>query len=499
MEQYLLALDQGTTSSRCIVFDREGNIRSQVNREFQQFYPQDGWVEQDPTEIWASQMGVVVETMLKMGITASQVAAIGITNQRETVVVWERESGNPICRAIVWQCRRTAEQCAKWKAEGLEPLIHEKTGLLLDPYFSASKLKWILDNVPGARSRAEKGELCFGTVDSWLIYRLTGGKVHATDPSNASRTMLFNIHTMDWDEELLSIFDIPRAMLPQVKPSSGLFGYTDQGLFGGQIPIAGVAGDQQSALFGQCCLNAGDVKNTYGTGGFLLMNTGNTPVSSKQGLLTTVGWRIGNEVSYVLEGSVFTCGAVIQWLRDGMKLFKKASETEKMANKVPDTAGVYLVPAFVGLGAPYWDAYARASIQGLTRAATANHIVRAALEAMAYQTVDVLDAMRQEAPFPIGSIRVDGGAAANNFLLQFQSDVLGIPLTRPSCVETTAKGAASLAALGVGYYSGFEEMKRTWKTDRVFAPTMGAEQRETLLRGWHKAVERSLAWAKVES
>lgn len=496
MKQYLLALDQGTTSSRCIVFDREGNICSQVNREFRQFYPQDGWVEQDPTEIWASQMGVVVETMLKMGIVASDVAAIGITNQRETVVVWERESGKPICPAVVWQCRRTAEDCATWKREGLEEEIHSRTGLLLDPYFSASKLKWILDHIPDARARAERGELCFGTVDSWLIYRLTGGKVHATDPSNASRTMLFNIHTMEWDDELLRIFQIPRAMLPEVKPSSGLFGYADKHLFGGEIPIAGVAGDQQSALFGQCCLQAGDVKNTYGTGGFMLMNTGSTPISSKQGLLTTVGWKLGNEVNYVLEGSVFTCGAVIQWLRDGLRLFRKASETEKMASRVPDTAGVYLVPAFVGLGAPYWDAYARGTIQGLTRAATADHIVRAALEAMAYQTVDVLDAMRKEAPFPIGSIRVDGGAAANNFLLQFQADMLGVPLTRPSCVETTAKGAASLAALGVGYYTDVEELKRAWKADRVFAPSMTEEKREQLLNGWHKAVERSTGWAK---
>ncbi len=496
MEQYLLALDQGTTSSRCIVFDREGNICSQVNREFKQFYPQDGWVEQDPTEIWASQMGVVVETMLKMSITAADVAAIGITNQRETVVVWERESGRPIYPAIVWQCRRTAKACEELKRQGLDREIRERTGLLTDPYFSATKLKWILENVAGARERAERGELCFGTVDSWLINRLTDGAVHATDPSNAARTMLFNIHTMEWDEALLRIFKIPRAMLPEVKPSSGLFGHTAKHLFGGQIPIAGVAGDQQSALFGQCCLEAGDVKNTYGTGGFLLMNTGSTPVRSEQGLLTTVGWQIGDRVTYVLEGSVFTCGSVIQWLRDGLKLFRHASDTEKMALRVEDTAGVYVVPAFVGLGAPYWDAYARGSIQGLTRAATADHIVRAALEAMAYQTADVLEVMKKETPFPIGSIRVDGGAAANNFLLQFQADVLGVPLTRPVCVETTAKGAAGLAALGVGYYASVEELKASWKSDRQFLPQMPQEKREALLNGWHRAVERSLGWAK---
>ena len=496
MEQYLLALDQGTTSSRCIVFDREGNICSQVNREFRQFYPQDGWVEQDPTEIWASQMGVVVETMLKMGLSAADVAAIGITNQRETVVVWEKESGKPIYPAIVWQCRRTAEDCNEWKCQGVENEICEKTGLLLDPYFSATKIRWILDHVSGSRARAERGELLFGTVDTWLIYHLTNGEVHATDPSNAARTMLFNIHRMEWDRDLLKLFDIPEAMLPQVKPSSGLFGYTAKHLFGGRIPIAGVAGDQQSALFGQCCLEAGDVKNTYGTGGFLLMNTGNTPVHSKQGLLTTVGWQIGDQVNYVLEGSVFTCGAVIQWLRDGLKLFSKASDTEKMAMRVPDSAGVYLVPAFVGLGAPYWDSYARASIQGVTRAVKSEHIVRAALEAMAYQTVDVLNVMRQEAPFSIGSLRVDGGASANNFLLQFQADVLGISLERPSCVETTAKGAASLAALGVGYYSDVEELKQSWKSDRVFTPAMTEEARKKLLDGWHKAVERSLKWAE---
>ncbi len=496
MKRYLLALDQGTTSSRCIVFDREGNIRSQVNRAFRQFYPQDGWVEQDPTEIWASQMGVVVETMLKMGITARDIAAIGITNQRETAIVWEKESGKPIYPAIVWQCRRTAEQCEDWKRQGVETEIRERTGLLLDPYFSATKIAWILDHVDGARARAERGELLFGTVDSWLIYNLTDGRVHATDPSNAARTMLYNIYTMEWDRELLKLFGIPEAMLPEVKPSAGVFGYTAEHLFGGQIPIAGVAGDQQSALFGQCCLEAGDVKNTYGTGGFLLMNTGNAPVKSDQGLLTTVGWKIGDQVNYVLEGSVFICGAVIQWLRDGLHLFENSSDTERMARSVSDSAGVYLVPAFVGLGAPYWDPYARASIQGLTRGVTSEHIVRAALEAMAYQTVDVLNAMKKETPFPIRSLRVDGGASSNNFLLQFQSDILGVPLERPACIETTAKGAASLAGLGVGYYSDLEELKKLWRSDRVFLPGMDDREREKRLQGWHKAVERSLGWVQ---
>ncbi len=496
MKKYLLALDQGTTSSRCIIFDRAGNIRSQVNREFRQFYPMDGWVEQDPTEIWASQMGVAVEAMLQFGITTEDVAAIGITNQRETTVVWDRKSGKPICPAIVWQCRRTAQACEEMKKQGLESMIRSKTGLLLDPYFSASKLRWILDNVPNAQERAERGELLFGTVDSWLIYNLTDGKVHATDPSNAARTMLFNIHTMQWDKELLELFRIPAEMLPQVLPSSGIFGYTAKHLLGGEIPISGVAGDQQAALFGQCCLEAGDVKNTYGTGGFLLMNTGENPLISKGGLLTTVGWQIGERVNYVLEGSVFTCGAVIQWLRDGLKLFERASDTERMATSVEDSAGIYFVPAFVGLGAPYWDPFARGSVQGLTRAATSAHLVRAALEAMAYQTADVLCAMQKEAPFPIGSIRVDGGAAANNFLLQFQADILGIPLSRPSCVETTAKGAAGLAALAVGYYQDLEELKGAWHADRCFTPQMGEKKRASLLAGWKKAVERSLRWAE---
>ena len=495
-QSYLMALDQGTTSSRCILFDRQGTICSQVNREFKQYYPNDGWVEQDPTEIWASQMGVAVEAMLKLGIGPADVAAIGITNQRETVIVWERETGKPIHPAIVWQCRRTAEECAALKQQGIEPEIHTRTGLLADPYFSATKLAWILDHVDGARARAERGELLFGTIDTWLIWHLTAGRVHATDPSNAARTLLFNIHTMQWDEELLRLFRIPACMLPEVRPSSGVFGVSDPNLFGKEIPIAGVAGDQQSALFGQCCFDAGDVKNTYGTGGFLLMNTGDRPINSSQGLLTTVGWKIGGETRYVLEGSVFMCGAIVQWLRDGMKLFRHARDTEAMARSVADSAGVYLVPAFVGLGAPYWDAYARGSIQGLTRAVKSEHIVRAALEAMAYQTADVLDAMQKDAPFPIRSVRVDGGASANNFLLEFQADILGLEIMRPMCVETTALGAAFLAGLGVGYYSDAGSIRSDWKPERRFTPAMEPARREALLRGWHRAVERSLRWAE---
>lgn len=496
MKQYLLALDQGTTSSRCIIFNRSGEIVSRVQREFAQLFPRDGWVEHDATEIWASQMGVAVEAMLSIGASAQDVAAIGITNQRETVVVWDRESGEPICPAIVWQCRRTAEYCDALKRSGAEGEIRARTGLLIDPYFSASKLKWILDHVEGARARAERGELLFGTIDSWLIYRLTGGRVHATDPSNAARTMLFNIHTLQWDEELLRLFEIPAAMLPEVRPSSGFFGETDPRLFGGSIPIMGVAGDQQAALFGQCCFEAGEVKNTYGTGGFMLMNTGSTPVLSQQGLLSTVGWQIGDKVSYVMEGSVFVCGAVIQWLRDGLGLIKNAADSERMARKVADNAGVYLVPAFVGLGAPYWDSYARGCIQGLTRAANKYHIVRAALESMAYQTADVLSTMQKEIDRPIASLRVDGGASANDFLMQFQADVLGVPILRPACVETTAWGAASLAGLAAGVYASLEELRSERRLDRSFAPTMPIEKRESLLGGWHRAVERSLAWAE---
>lgn len=493
MERYLLALDQGTTSSRCILFNRQGEAVSKVQREFSQIFPREGWVEHDATEIWASQMGVALEAMLLKGIGADEIAAIGITNQRETTVVWEKETGKPICNAIVWQCRRTAELCEELKRQGLEETVRARTGLLIDPYFSATKLRWILDHVEGAQERAEKGELLFGTVDSWLIYQLTGGRVHATDPSNAARTMLFNIHTMQWDEELLRIFRIPACMLPRVLPSSGIFGYTDPALFGKSIPIAGVAGDQQAALFGQCGFASGDAKNTYGTGGFLLMNTGDRPITPKQGLLSTVGWQIGERTSYVLEGSVFVCGAVIQWLRDGLGLLKHASDSEKMALRVKDNGGVYLVPAFVGLGAPYWDPYARGSLHGLTRGTGKDHIVRAALESMAYQTADVLLAMQEETGLPLRSLCVDGGASQNGFLLQFQADLLGIPLLRPACVETTAFGAASLAGLAVGVYESLDELRAIRRIDREFCPTMSAQERTKLYDGWKDAVRRSLS------
>ena len=492
MERYLLALDQGTTSSRCILFNRQGEAVSKVQREFSQIFPREGWVEHDATEIWASQMGVALEAMLLKGIGADEIAAIGITNQRETTVVWERETGKPICNAIVWQCRRTAELCEELKRQGLEETVRARTGLLIDPYFSATKLRWILDHVAGAQERAEKGELLFGTVDSWLIYQLTGGRVHATDPSNAARTMLFNIHTMQWDEELLRLFRIPACMLPRVLPSSGIFGYTDPALFGKSIPIAGVAGDQQAALFGQCGFASGDAKNTYGTGGFLLMNTGDRPITPKQGLLSTVGWQIGERTSYVLEGSVFVCGAVIQWLRDGLGLLKTAADSEKMALRVKDNGGVYLVPAFVGLGAPYWDPYARGSLHGLTRGTGKDHVVRAALESMAYQTADVLLAMQEETGLPLRSLCVDGGASQNGFLLQFQADLLGIPLLRPACVETTAFGAAALAGLAVGVYESLDELRAIRRIDREFCPTMTAEERERLYSGWKDAVRRSL-------
>ena len=493
MERYLLALDQGTTSSRCILFNPQGEAVSKVQREFSQIFPREGWVEHDATEIWASQMGVALEAMLLKGIGADEIAAIGITNQRETTVVWEKETGKPICNAIVWQCRRTAELCEELKRQGLEETVRARTGLLIDPYFSATKLRWILDHVEGAQQRAEKGELLFGTVDSWLIYQLTGGRVHATDPSNAARTMLFNIHTMQWDEELLRIFRIPACMLPRVLPSSGIFGYTDPALFGKSIPIAGVAGDQQAALFGQCGFASGDAKNTYGTGGFLLMNTGDRPITPKQGLLSTVGWQIGERTSYVLEGSVFVCGAVIQWLRDGLGLLKHAADSEKMALRVKDNGGVYLVPAFVGLGAPYWDPYARGSLHGLTRGTEKDHIVRAALESMAYQTADVLLAMQEETGLPLRSLCVDGGASQNGFLLQFQADLLGIPLLRPACVETTAFGAASLAGLAVGVYESLDELRAIRRIDREFCPTMSAQERTKLYDGWKDAVRRSLS------
>ncbi len=493
MKQYLMALDQGTTSSRCIIFDRKGNMLATASGEFTQFFPREGWVEHNPTEIFECQLKVAKAALEKSGLSASDIAAIGITNQRETTVVFEKATGRPIYPAIVWQCRRTGNMCEKLKAEGHAERIREKTGLAIDPYFSATKLAWILDNVPGARARAERGELLFGTIDTWLIYRLTEGHVHATDPSNAARTMLFNIHTLQWDEELLRLFDIPAAMLPEVLPSAGYFGSTT--LLGDNIPITGVAGDQQAALFGQCCFESGSIKNTYGTGGFLLMNTGGQPVSSKNGLLTTVGWQIGRETTYVLEGSVFICGAAIQWLRDGIGLLATAAESEALAASVPDSGGVYFVPAFVGLGTPYWNANARGTIVGLTRGTTRAHLTRATLEAMAFQTVDVVDAMRRDTGLAVPALRVDGGATANNLLLSLQSDLLGLDICRPTCIETTALGAANLAGLAAGLFADTKEIAALAGIDRTFTPTITAAEREKRLAAWHKAVDAAVHYS----
>lgn len=494
-QKYLLALDQGTTSSRCIIFGRDGNILSVAQREFTQFYPQSGWVEHDALEIFDTQLAVAAEAVEKLGASPDEIAAIGITNQRETTVVWDRSTGKPICPAIVWQCRRTAEYCDSLKARGLTDMIRQKTGLIIDAYFSATKLRWILENIPGARERAEAGELLFGTVDCYLIWRLTEGKVHATDVSNASRTMLFNINTLEWDKELLTLFGIPEAMMPSVVPSSGAIGYTK--MLGGNIPIAGVAGDQQAALFGQCCFEPGGVKNTYGTGGFMLLNTGDRPVFSENGLLTTVAWQLGDKkVCYALEGSTFVCGAAIQWLRDGLGLIKKASESEAVALRVPDNGGVYLVPAFVGLGAPWWDAYARGAVFGITRGTTREHIVRATIESMAYQTYDLLATMEKDAGMTMTSLKVDGGASSNNLLLSFQSDICDLPIIRPSCVETTALGAARLAGLGVGFYSDTDEITAFRGEETRFEPSMDISRRRYLLSMWHKAAKSVLGWAK---
>lgn len=491
MADYIMALDQGTTSSRAIIFDKEGRICSIKQKEFTQLFPQNGWVEHDPKEIWASQMSVMMEARETMGIRPDEIAAIGITNQRETTIVWERSTGKPVYPAIVWQCRRTADRIKELKAEGYDKVIREKTGLIVDPYFSATKIEWILDNVPGARQRALDGELMFGTVDTWLIYKLTGGKVHATDYTNASRTMLFNIHTLEWDRELLSKFNIPESMLPEVKNSSEIYGYTNKEIFGGEIPIAGVAGDQQAALFGQCCFKAGDVKNTYGTGCFLLMNTGDKAVTSKQGLLTTIAIGLGGKVSYALEGSVFVAGAAIKWLRDEMKLIDSAADTEHISLSVPDSNGVYVVPAFTGLGAPYWDAYARGAVFGLTRGTSKAHFVRATVESLAYETWDVLRAMEADSGLSITSLRVDGGASANNFLLQFQADIQNAQIVRPEITETTALGAAYLAGLAVGYYDSLEEIEGYWKAGRQFVPEIDEDKRKKLLAGWMDAVDRT--------
>lgn len=493
MKQYLLAMDQGTTSCRAIIFSSDGTMVGTAQKEFTQIFPHDGWVEHDPTEIWATQIGVAHEALAKTGLDGVDIAAIGITNQRETTVVWDKHTGKPVYNAIVWQCRRTADYCDSLKEQGYGDVVRAKTGLLIDSYFSATKIRWILQNVPGAMEKAQNGDLLFGTVDTWLIWMLTGGKVHATDPSNAARTMLYNIHELCWDAELLELFGIPACMLPEVLPSSGVFGYTKLSLFGAEVPIAGVAGDQQAALFGQCCFDKGDVKNTYGTGGFMLMNTGETAVTSQNGLVTSIAWRIGDKTQYVLEGSVFVCGAAVQWLRDGLGIIRSSADTEKLARSVPDNGGVYFVPAFVGLGAPYWDPYARGSIVGLTRAATKAHIVRATLEAMAYQTADVLAVMEQEAGTAVNSLKVDGGASANKFLLQFQADVTGKQIVRPCCIETTALGAACLAGLAVGVYDSLDAIHQIYRPDAQFDAQMSDEQRNTLYNGWKKAVERTLS------
>ncbi len=493
MKQYLLAMDQGTTSCRAIIFSSDGAMVGTAQKEFTQIFPHDGWVEHDPTEIWATQIGVAHEALAKTGLDGADIAAIGITNQRETTVVWDKHTGKPIYNAIVWQCRRTADYCDFLKEQGYGEMVRAKTGLLIDSYFSATKIRWILQNVPGAKEKAQNGDLLFGTVDTWLIWMLTGGKVHATDPSNAARTMLYNIHGLCWDAELLELFGIPACMLPLVLPSSGVFGYTKPSLFGTEVPIAGVAGDQQAALFGQCCFDKGDVKNTYGTGGFMLMNTGETAVTSQNGLVTSIAWRIGDKTQYVLEGSVFVCGAAVQWLRDGLGIIRSSADTEKLARSVPDNGGVYFVPAFVGLGAPYWDPYARGSIVGLTRAATKAHIVRATLEAMAYQTADVLAVMEKEANAPVNSLKVDGGASANKFLLQFQADIMGKQIVRPSCIETTALGAACLAGLAVGVYDSLDAIRSIYHPDAQFDAQMTPGQRDTLYDGWKKAIGRTLS------
>nr|WP_303182687.1 glycerol kinase GlpK [Lachnoclostridium phocaeense] len=498
MKQFVMALDAGTTSNRCILFDKQGNICSVAQKEFTQYFPKPGWVEHDADEIWSTQLGVAVEAMSKIGAEATDIAAIGITNQRETVIVWDKKTGEPVCNAIVWQCRRTAGFCDKLIAEGLEDMIRRKTGLKIDAYFSATKIKWILDHVEGARQRAERGELLFGTVETWLIWKLTKGKVHVTDYSNASRTMLFNINTLQWDEDILKLLDIPVTMLPEVKPSSCIYGESDPSYFGGSIPIGGAAGDQQSALFGQTCFQPGEAKNTYGTGCFLLMNTGEKPVFSDNGLLTTIAWGLDGKVNYALEGSIFVAGAAIQWLRDEMRLIDSSEDSEYMANKVPDTNGCYVVPAFTGLGAPHWDPYARGTIVGITRGVNKYHVIRATLESLAYQVNDVLKAMEADAGITLSSLKVDGGASANNFLMQSQADISNAPVNRPRCVETTAMGAAYLAGLAVGYWENKEEVLKNWASDRIFMPQIPEEERENKIRGWNKAVRYAYHWAKDE-
>ena len=498
MGKYVMALDQGTTSSRCILFDKKGNICSVAQKEFTQIYPKPGWVEHNPMEIWSSQLAVLTEAMAMVGAAPSDISGIGITNQRETTIVWDKKTGEPVYNAIVWQCRRTAEKIDELIGQGYGDMIREKTGLVPDAYFSGTKIAWILDHVPGARERAEKGELLFGTVDTWLIYNLTKGAVHVTDYTNASRTMLFDIHKLCWDEELLKLLAIPRSMLPEVKPSSCIYGYTDSSVTGGEIPIAGIAGDQQAALFGQCCFEKGQVKNTYGTGCFLLMNTGKEAIASRNGLITTIAASTGNEVEYALEGSVFVAGAAIQWLRDGMRMIKTAAQTEEYADKVEDTAGVYIVPAFAGMGAPYWNPYARGTVVGITRGCQKEHFIRAALESIAYQTADVLKAMEEDAGISIAGLKVDGGASANDFLMQFQADILGGTVYRPKCIETTALGAAYLAGLATGYFESKEEICENWELSREFTHEMSENHRKELLKGSKKAVKCALYLTSLE-
>lgn len=498
MAKYVMALDAGTTSNRCILFNEKGEMCSVAQKEFTQYFPKPGWVEHDANEIWSTQLGVAVEAMSKIGATAEDIAAIGITNQRETAIVWDKETGEPVYHAIVWQCRRTSEYCDSLKAKGLTDTFREKTGLVIDAYFSGTKVKWILDNVEGAREKAEAGKLLFGTVETWLIWKMTKGKVHVTDYSNASRTMLFNIKDLTWDKEILAELDIPESMLPEAKPSSCVYGEADPSFFGGPIPIGGAAGDQQAALFGQTCFTAGEAKNTYGTGCFLLMNTGEKPVYSKNGLVTTIAWGLDGKVNYALEGSIFVAGAAVQWLRDEMKLVDSSPDSEYMARKVKDTNGCYVVPAFTGLGAPHWDQYARGTIVGLTRGVNKYHIIRATLESLAYQVNDVIAAMEADSGITLSALKVDGGACANNFLMQFQSDIINAPVNRPVCVETTAMGAAYLAGLAVGYWQNKEEVIKNWQIDKVFKPEMEEDIRKKSIAGWNKAVKCSYGWAKED-
>ena len=498
MAKYVMALDSGTTSNRCILFDESGRIRSVAQKEFIQHFPKPGWVEHDAGEIWSTQLSVAREAMNQIEATAEDIAAIGITNQRETTIVWDKNTGQPVYHAIVWQCRRTSEYCDSLKAKGLEEKFRQKTGLVIDAYFSATKVKWILDNVEGARERAEKGELLFGTVETWLIWKLTKGAVHVTDYSNASRTMMFNINTLEWDDEILTELDIPKSMLPEPKPSSCVYGKADPSFLGGEIPIAGAAGDQQAALFGQTCFNAGEAKNTYGTGCFLLMNTGEKPIFSKNGLVTTIAWGLDGKVNYALEGSIFVAGAAIQWLRDELRIIDSAPDSEYMAKKVKDTHGCYVVPAFTGLGAPHWDQYARGTIVGITRGVNKYHIIRATLESIAYQVNDVLEAMKADSGIDLAALKVDGGASANDFLMQTQSDVINAPVNRPQCVETTAMGAAYLAGLAVGYWTSKEDVIKNWAIDRTFEPQISDDDRAKQIRGWNKAVKYAYGWAKED-